>query len=418
MRLILVFSFALAGLVLSVILACLSIVYLPTFLARKQAHRSTCTMFKPVMVASTEHVDLQRRPWVMVDQHALNPGDRILLKDQNDSRQNGIWVVPASLDREWIRARDLTARQHILDGASIFVHEGSIHAGTTFVLRTMTRGGKPGTAELYFLPILQHLFGPTQLPPHQPLRINHLGLATWESPPRSHDMQEHIPLRLHFVYGLWSRDAPLPEDVQCAIRKWHDINSDCQIRHWNAQKCNELLQAKFPEWVDWYKSTTRPAMKMDLMRWLILYTEGGFVLDADTFPHGDVSFKALLEQSNQPRMLLTTESIISEHEAESLNMFEIRKNHPLLPGPRLSACMIGMGVRHPFVHFMLQHIRKFSAAVKQLDYEVVFATGSDALTHVYKQYGIDFLDAHVLDIHTTSLFMGHHREGSWRTVKK
>jgi hypothetical protein len=70
-----------------------------------------------------------------VDGVALVAGDRVLVKDQTDKTQNGIYVVDAST---WTRATDAdnTPTAEVTSGMFCFVEEGTINSDTGFVLTT------------------------------------------------------------------------------------------------------------------------------------------------------------------------------------------------------------------------------------------------------------------------------------------
>ena len=67
-----------------------------------------------------------------VDTVTLVAGDRVLVKDQVTTTQNGIWVVAAGA---WARAADAAAGR-LSTGAYCYVSEGSANAGSSWVLAT------------------------------------------------------------------------------------------------------------------------------------------------------------------------------------------------------------------------------------------------------------------------------------------
>jgi hypothetical protein len=70
-----------------------------------------------------------------VDGHTLSAGDRILIKNQADSKENGIYVVNAS--GAPTRAADADTDAELTKGAFVFVENGS-QASTGWVLSTVT----------------------------------------------------------------------------------------------------------------------------------------------------------------------------------------------------------------------------------------------------------------------------------------
>lgn len=88
----------------------------------------------------------------VLDGVTLANNDRILLKDQTDGAQNGLWVVTTAgtgANGVWDRASDFDSDVEVGGGAFTFVSEGSENADSGWVLTTndpITIGGGTGTA--------------------------------------------------------------------------------------------------------------------------------------------------------------------------------------------------------------------------------------------------------------------------------
>jgi hypothetical protein len=82
----------------------------------------------------------------------LAAGDRLLLKDQNNAAQNGVWSVSTlgtGSNGVWDRATDFDADALVTSGAFMFVEEGTSNADSGWVLTTnnpIVIGGASGTA--------------------------------------------------------------------------------------------------------------------------------------------------------------------------------------------------------------------------------------------------------------------------------
>lgn len=96
-----------------------------------------------VRVATTGNIALSGA--LTVDGVALNVGDRVLVKNQTNAAENGIYVVA---DEAWTRAVDATNGK-ISSGMFTFVEEGAVNANSGYVLAT---DGQivVGTTELSF----------------------------------------------------------------------------------------------------------------------------------------------------------------------------------------------------------------------------------------------------------------------------
>lgn len=431
---IVAFVLSLVGVIIGIIMMVFVTFKLPSILELERDNHPPGTNFAPVNIASTENVNLAVRPYPKIDEMELKSGQRVLLKDQTNSRENGIWIVPRTMDEQWKRARDMSIGKQLVDGATVFVTNGVNNRDNTFVLRILSRTQhtKPGETDLYFIPILQHLFGPAQLPSNQVLQVNDRGLATWNTQDlvakhmleimdkrglidKSIRPTVYLPEKIHTIYGMWE-DTVIPEEWERNIESWKARNKGFQIRVWNPDQCEELVRAEFTHLTDLY-TTLHPVMKLNLLRWLILYHEGGYFLDCDVFLKEGTNFQTLWKSMGQPRMMLAVESMISEHECESINRFEIRKHDPCTPGPRISTFFVASCTHHPFIHFIIDHIRDHQRLEHSYDYEIVYASGTDAITSLYRKYGKDFEDMHVLKCEHVNEIMDHRRSSTWKKVK-
>ena len=96
-----------------------------------------------VRVATTENIALSGA--ITVDGVALSVGDRVLVKNQTNAAENGIYVVA---DEAWTRAVDASDGK-VSSGMFTFVEEGAVNANSGYVLAT---DGQivVGTTELSF----------------------------------------------------------------------------------------------------------------------------------------------------------------------------------------------------------------------------------------------------------------------------
>ncbi|BDA14027.1 hypothetical protein KAM339_025680 [Aeromonas caviae] len=97
-----------------------------------------------VRVATTENITLSGVQ--TIDGVALGVGDRVLVKDQTNANQNGIYLVAASA---WTRPADADSGTKLTSGARVAVEEGSINAGKVWYLAT-SGAISVGSTELQF----------------------------------------------------------------------------------------------------------------------------------------------------------------------------------------------------------------------------------------------------------------------------
>lgn len=76
--------------------------------------------------ATIGNVDLATGGLLVVDGYQTIAGDRILVKDQNDATENGIYIASAGA---WVRSADADEDGEIVTGMQIFVRNDGTHSG-------------------------------------------------------------------------------------------------------------------------------------------------------------------------------------------------------------------------------------------------------------------------------------------------
>jgi hypothetical protein len=78
----------------------------------------------PCRVATTANITLSATP--TIDGVAVVAGDRVLVKDQTDTTENGIYVVDSG---SWTRAKDFDGSKDVVDGTLVYVRAGTANQG-------------------------------------------------------------------------------------------------------------------------------------------------------------------------------------------------------------------------------------------------------------------------------------------------
>ncbi len=92
---------------------------------------------------------------------------------------------------------------------------------------------------------------------------------------------------IHQIYGLF-RDGKSIETNDLFVEsrnQWRLIasNNNYEYKLWDNDSCNELIN-KYPEFIELYNNVKYPVMRADIMRFLILYDQGGLYVDLDVLP--------------------------------------------------------------------------------------------------------------------------------------
>lgn len=83
------------------------------------------------VVTSTSDIDLLTGGLLTIDGIPLSAGDRVLVKDQTNASENGIYIVQVG---GWDRSLDANDTGELRGGSHIYVSEGTSFAGTAYVV--------------------------------------------------------------------------------------------------------------------------------------------------------------------------------------------------------------------------------------------------------------------------------------------
>jgi len=223
-----------------------------------------------------------------------------------------------------------------------------------------------------------------------------------------------IPLTAHFVFGLWDA-TPLPSRYRTTIARWRQ--QGWRVKIWNESMVADLLQ-RYPGQQALYQQLSRGAQRADLVRYVIVYDEGGFYFDCDCRP-GLWSLRDYLVRHHRDlTALFFVERVISRRRAHAAaSRFPIRRGvseHP----ERLANFAFGCTARHRALSELLGTVgeRCRQTPVVFDDYGVLYTTGPDAVTDTI--HGLERSAAiGRLRIDDHRQFMKHLGSGGWRHGK-
>jgi hypothetical protein len=101
-------------------------------------------MKAPVAVATTANITLSAAQ--TINGVAVVADDRVLVKDQTDDTENGIYIAQGTA---WTRAKDFDSTRDVVEGTLVFVQSGTIAADSVW-RQTTTGTITPGTSSINF----------------------------------------------------------------------------------------------------------------------------------------------------------------------------------------------------------------------------------------------------------------------------
>jgi len=213
---------------------------------------------------------------------------------------------------------------------------------------------------------------------------------------------EKIPRILHFIYGLWDTKE-MPLEYKNNIENWKKSYPDFEIKIWNKEQCESLLEYYPEEKLLYDKFSERKVMRADLMRYIIVNEFGGFYLDLDC----QVSSGQRLEKLLEKELILFTETTLTESQVREIaKIHNIRKNQKE-KHLRIANYSFGSEPFHPYWLKVLNLIKERSSLEVLEDYDIIYITGPDIISEVRE-------DEEVLDLNTSLNYFKHTCSGSWR----
>lgn len=107
------------------------------------------TWGESVLAATTENIDLSS-PGASIDGISLSEGSRVLVKNQSDATENGVYRFVGS-DSDMVRTTDMSDGSTIRSGRATTVISGLVNDNSVFVLSNDTPTVEVGVDELEFV---------------------------------------------------------------------------------------------------------------------------------------------------------------------------------------------------------------------------------------------------------------------------
>ena len=191
---------------------------------------------------------------------------------------------------------------------------------------------------------------------------------------------------------------------------------------WNAQWAERLVRQSG---LEFYFDYPRDIMRADLIRYLILDRFGGFYLDFDVRLHAPLSSFERVVGTGEEYCLLFEEHRWSPGEGidesrEPIRHFleeRYRREAPVRVANYAMAATPG----HPFIRRVLEECRRRAHLRPRSDYDVLFITGPDVVSHVYHTADPAFLaenNVRLIPLEKRSGFLSHYCDGTWRQGRR
>ena len=162
------------------------------------------------------------------------------------------------------------------------------------------------------------------------------------------------------IHQTW-KNPQVPKKWIPLVKKVQELNPEWEYRLWTDEDNDRFVSEEFPDFQPTYQGFSRPIMRADVIRYLIMYRLGGVYLDLDyevlqPFDFGDHSLILPLNRS--------------------------RKSGD--PQDELGNCIFASTPGHPFWQDVISDLEQNPPVVT--DYPQIYeATGPSFLTRIYKE---------------------------------
>ena len=186
-----------------------------------------------------------------------------------------------------------------------------------------------------------------------------------------------IPRIIHQVYIPFEDNKSL-EDIpifKSLVDKTTEYCKEQEVKYkmWGTKECSELL-SKYPQYIDLYDNFRHMIQKVDFIRYLILYDEGGLYVDCDICPINSID--ELLKNDiffvvwNNDKRKLPYNAVLgaeANHEVYRSILEHLVESYHSKSKQSIYDKWVGRFVFQTTGHYMLQRVIKRYNNIKKLD---------------------------------------------------
>lgn len=194
------------------------------------------------------------------------------------------------------------------------------------------------------------------------------------------------------IYTIWIQDLyKTSYDYEGVMENLRRYAPDADFHLWGRAELEPLAEGYRPGLWKELSGLTRPIMAVDVLRWLVLYREGGLYWQLGCIPWRPMS--AFVPEKPEVECRLWTENVMTEAECQAMAEKSIRGGVPEEP-VRVTIgviyCRRGAAFAKRMLDFLLERARRW---IPKEDYDVLYITGNAAMSEAWDRFGKD--DPHV-----------------------
>ena len=199
-----------------------------------------------------------------------------------------------------------------------------------------------------------------------------------------------IPRKIHQVFIQFKQGKPLKDipifKQQVDITRIYCNQNDIDYQLWGEEDCKKLL-SKYPQYIDLYTNFREEIQRIDFIRYLILYDEGGLYIDCDICPINDID--ELLKNDiffvrwNNDKRQLPYNAVLGaepQHIVYSEIIKHLIESYEAKSKQEIYNTWTGRFVFQTTGHFMINRVLKKFKNVKKLDILKIHDDGGNIIS--------------------------------------
>lgn len=215
------------------------------------------------------------------------------------------------------------------------------------------------------------------------------------------------------IHAIWIRG--LYKTAYDYSRAWANLeryDSEAEFHLWGQEELEALSEGYRPGLWKELSGLARPVMAVDILRWLVLYREGGLYWQLGCVPWRPL--EAFVPENPDVECQLWTENVMTEAECRAMAAKPIRKGLPEEP-VRVTIgviyCKQGAAFAKRMLDFLLERAKRWTP---QEDYDVLYITGNAAMSEAWDRFGKDDPRVELTGLEETRQMVRWQYHGMWR----
>lgn len=187
---------------------------------------------------------------------------------------------------------------------------------------------------------------------------------------------------------------------------------DADFHLWEREELAELAEEYHPGLWKEVMALARPVMAVDILRWLVLWREGGLYWQLGCIPW--VPLGEFAPERPEVECRLWTENIMTAEECRKMAEKPIREGVPEEPVRVCIGviwCRRGAEFARRMVEFLLERARKWTP---KEDYDVLYITGNAAMSEAWDRFGKGDPHTELVGLAETRRMVRWQYHGMWR----